>query len=188
MATPMFAILTNIMKLQDAINLIEGGEPFGSEPLRWADLGSGSGLFSRALAFLLPRSSKVLCLDRDAQHFKDMTIDGVKLEFTIGDFTTYDFGHTTFDGFMLANSIHFVQDKKALLANLRDRLKTKGRLLLIEYESQIANAWVPYPIPFADLISLGETLGFRSARKLGKYDSIYDSGTMYSCELRMQVQ
>lgn len=116
----MFAILTGIMKLQDAISLIDGGELFGSGPLQWADLGSGSGLFSHALAYLLPQGSKVLCLDRDAKNFTETNVNGVKLEFVTGDFMGYDFGNTKFDGFLLANSMHFVQDKEALILKLRD--------------------------------------------------------------------
>jgi len=173
------------MTAQDAINLIEGTQPFGAEPMMWADLGCGTALFSQALASLLPAGSRILCMDRDMQYLKENVVNDVRLDFVVGDFLDYDFGNTKYDGFLLANSIHFVLEKGTLLANLRNQLKDGGRLLLVEYESQVGNAWVPYPIPFEDLVSLSLSLGFRFARKLGEYDSIYGAGTMYSCELRM---
>ena len=54
------------MELSTAIALIRKGIRNESiEPQVWADLGAGSGLFSRALATLLPPASKIYAVDRD---------------------------------------------------------------------------------------------------------------------------
>lgn len=54
------------MNAADAIKLIEKGIT-GDELQLWADLGCGSGTFTRALASLLPVGSKVLAVDKERQ-------------------------------------------------------------------------------------------------------------------------
>ena len=174
------------MTTAEAINLIEAGQPSSTEPLTWADLGCGSGVFSRALASLLPVNSKITCIDQQQQDFKECVVNGVTLEFIRADFTQLDFGSLRYDGFLLANSLHFIQ-KKTFFQYLRGQLKAGGTLLLVEYDSSRSNPWVPYPIPFAELVRLGQSVGFRQARKLGEHRSVYGPVNMYACELKLSA-
>ena len=173
------------MTISEATILIEAGKPTSTQPLNWADLGCGSGLFSQALASLLPVGSAVLGIDQKQQKFRETVIQGVNLDFVRADFTQFDFGDTLYNGFLLANSLHYVQDKDTLLHQLKDQLKADGMLLLIEYDTRKSNPWVPYPIPFFDLVRMGQSVGFPQARKLGERNSRYGSQKMYACELKM---
>ncbi len=172
------------MTISEAITLIEAGKPTSPKPALWADLGCGSGLFSRALASLLPAGSKIIGIDQE-QQFKETFINRVDLEFIQADFNQFNFGNIFYDGFMLANSIHYIQDKETLLQDLKEQLKIDGTLLLVEYDTTKSNPWVPYPISFANLVRLGHSLGFSYAQKLGERNSRYGSQKMYACKLKM---
>ena len=49
-------------------------------------------------------------------------------------------------GLLLANSLHFVRDKQAVLAQLVELLAPGGQLLLVEYNATRGNGAVPYPL------------------------------------------
>lgn len=170
------------MTTQDAIDFLKPAfkQPVG--PQQWADLGCGSGKFSEALASLLSGESEILCLDRERQSFGGKVINGVTLAFEQGDFTTYPFGERTFDGFLMANSLHFVQDKRSILQKLKNQLAENGKLLIVEYDTSRGNQWVPYPITFEDLKVLCESTGIGTANKLNERASAF-GGQMYVSEI-----
>lgn len=89
------------MNASDAIKLIEKGVT-AMQPQRWADLGCGSGTFTRALASLLPAGSKVIAVDKMFQNLPD---------FINADFTTDDLQLGHLDG-IDGNSLHCVKDKR----------------------------------------------------------------------------
>jgi hypothetical protein len=64
------------------------------------------------------------------------------------------------DGIVAANAIHFVRDRVALLRRWCAYLKPSGRFILVEYDTDDGNRWVPYPVSFAALPALARAAGF----------------------------
>jgi len=71
----------------------------------------------------------------------------------------------------MANSLHFIEDKAAVLALVRGYLKRGGRLLLVEYDSDRGNHWVPHPMSFETWRDVATDAGFLDTRKLATVPS-----------------
>jgi hypothetical protein len=67
----------------------------------------------------------------------------------------------------MANSLHFQRDKKVVLKMVFDYLSPGGILILVEYNLQRGNTWVPYPIPFDAWVDLSQENGFIGTSMLG---------------------
>jgi len=159
----------------DHVNLIRGGVPADQASGIWADFGSGEGAFTLALADLLRADpqSQIFSIDRDggvldqqrrAMHsrFPDQTII-----YRAADFTRpLDPPLPLLDGLIMANSLHFVRDKIPVLDLVRSYLKPGGRLILVEYNTDRGNTWVPYPMTFETWRTLANKNGFSDTRKL----------------------
>lgn len=172
------------MELSTAIRLIEDGISKSGAPQRWADLGAGDGLFTRALASVLPANSSVLAIDQNAGSLKSIewSSKSVSLKTHQGDFTQMNWGEA-FDGILMANALHYVQNQVNFLRELKAKLTPSGRLVIVEYERTQPNPWVPYPIGFMKLKEAGEMSGFSSITKMGEAPSIYGGATIYSAVL-----
>ena len=84
------------------------------------------------------------------------------------------------DGIVMANSLHFVRDKVPLLTRLRGRLRPRvGRLILVEYDSDDGNMWVPHPLSAATWRDLAPLAGFGETRLLHTVPSRF-LGRIYS--------
>ncbi len=172
------------MTVEEAQTLLGAADFAASGPQTWADLGCGSGLFSRALAHGLPDGSHILCLDKIRQVWKEPTnTQRVRLDFRQLDFVQDSIPGTNLDGILMANSLHYVSDKGALIQKLRGYLSARGRFLIVEYDTERRNPWVPYPIPFRTLEVLFTSLGFTHIRKIGERKSIYGPDGMYAAEV-----
>lgn len=66
----------------------------------------------------------------------------------------------------MANSLHFIHDKVPVLKRVRDMLKPGGRLIMIEYDADSGNMWVPYPFSYATWERMSVNAGFIETRKL----------------------
>lgn len=152
----------------------------------WADLGAGEGAFTRALADLLGPGATIHMIDRDrralergaaetARHFPGVTIIPHAADFTA------DLNLPPLDGLVMANSLHFVRDgdKAALLRRLRVLLKPGGRFLLVEYNADRGNMWVPHPLSYATWAALAARAGFVRVSLLGRVPSRF-LGEIYS--------
>lgn len=168
------------MELIDAVKLIRPAFVTVKRSSVWADFGCGNGLFTRALASLLPAGSTVHAVDRQAQDFED-SLNGCAIAFHQRDFAEERLAVGSLDGILMANSLHFVGDKRGLIQELSRELKPGGCLLIIEYEMSQGNPWVPFPITWESLASMLHKLDFDSVTLVGKRKSSFEGRTMYAC-------
>jgi trans-aconitate methyltransferase len=169
------------MQLETAIRLIKGGIPQNKTQQVWADLGAGSGLFTRALSSLLAQGSTVHAVDKDAKVMTSLSVDPhVTLRKLKANFIDDELAIEPLDGMLMANALHFVPDKNLFLKRIIKKLRPRGRLVIIEYERHQPNPWVPHPITFEQLKKLGMDTGFTSVEKLEETPSVYGNGMIYS--------
>jgi hypothetical protein len=64
------------------------------------------------------------------------------------------------DGIVMANSLHYFKDREKILRHVRSFLKLNGALLLVEYNVDSGNPWVPYPLSFDTFRLLAPRAGF----------------------------
>lgn len=172
----------------DHVRLVRKGVVAANEIGVWADLGAGSGAFTLALAELLPSGSTIHAIDRDASDLDELaeryarlehrTPGRPRLERRVADFTT-DLGLTDLDGVVMANSLHFLRDKARVLARVRGMLRRGSPLLLVEYDSDRGNTWVPHPLSFDTWRSLAVANGFDEPKLLDSQPSRF-MGRIYS--------
>lgn len=172
------------MNRRDAAALIH--DAVGGHGGIWADLGAGSGTFTRALMDLLGDDVTVHAVDRDrgavqalSRLARDRDARIIPIE---GDFAAPDFIRELpkqLDGILLANALHYVRDAGAVLGRLVERLGAGGRVVLVEYDRRGPNRWVPYPIPIASLPTLAQRAGLGAFTVTATVPSLYQ-GTMYA--------
>ncbi len=167
------------MKLIEAIDLIRPALSGGMGGQTWADLGCGAGLFTKALASLLGPESKVYAVDNEHQQMKGEEGKSA-IEFIKADFIFDVLPFSLLNGILMANSLHYVNDKSSFINKLKHHLLPDGRLIIIEYDTTRANTWVPYPISFDQLSMLLADHRFEKIAKIGERNSIYRSGKMYA--------
>jgi ubiquinone/menaquinone biosynthesis C-methylase UbiE len=165
----------------DHVRLLRDGVTRGGT---WADLGAGTGAFTLALAELVGPGGEVIAVDRDSgalRHLERALRPGGAAVGTLnGDFTK-PIELPPLDGIVMANSLHFVRDKEPVLALVHRLLKPSGRLLLVEYDADKGNHWVPYPMSFETWRSLADASGFSGTRKLASEPSRF-LGRIFSAE------
>ena len=167
------------MKVSEAHTLIKDALP-QKRKSTWADLGCGNGIFTNALAGLIGTGSKIYAIDRE-KHLVDSVVDSVEIEFIQTNFETDQLPINNLDGILMANSLHYVNNKSAFIKKIRNVLKVEGQLILVEYDTEKPNAWIPYPINFSKLTELLKDHGFTQIQKIGERQSIYRSEKMYAC-------
>ena len=176
------------MKLSDAIALI--GAAVTREGGRWGDLGAGSGTFSRALATLLGQTGTVYAVDRDAGALGQIAggnrdrAKRAEIRTVVGDFTE-PLELPPLDGVVIANALHYVPyaDQARVLRQVATLVEARAPLVVVEYERQTANQWVPYPITLAALGALAGAARLETPELLATQPSKYD-GTIYSVVVR----
>jgi SAM-dependent methyltransferase len=83
------------------------------------------------------------------------------------------------DGIVMANSLHFERDKLAVLRLIGGYLRPTGRLVLVEYDTDHGNPWVPFPLSFRSWVTVAAQAGFRDTRRLASVPSRF-LGSIYS--------
>jgi ubiquinone/menaquinone biosynthesis C-methylase UbiE len=168
----------------DHVGLIRDGTVGGGG--RWLELGAGSGAFTLALLDVLGDSADVVALDRDASALRQLRDEASRrfpssgLTSVIGDFTDpADIPAGPFDGVLMANSLHFVEDKESVLRNVLAVVPPGGRFLLVEYGSDQGNPWVPWPISYPTWAALAERVGLQGTRRIGQVPSRF-LGSIYA--------
>jgi SAM-dependent methyltransferase len=142
----------------------------------WADLGAGDGAFSLALAELLGAGATLYLVDHDRRALERGTAEvarrypGVVVRLLVADFTG-PLALPPLDGLLMANSLHFVRDKEPVVRRLRALLKPGGRFLLVEYNVDRGNLWVPHPLAYPTWAALAARAGFDRTEMLGHVPS-----------------
>ena len=157
------------MDHHDHVNLLRPGilESGGV----WADFGSGRGAFTLALADLIGPEGLIFSVDKsqsalDQQqrallnHFPQVETHYLKADFT----RPVDL--PPLDGVVVANALHFLRDKDKTVALLRDYLRPAGRFLVVEYNTDRGNHWVPYPFSFPTWQTIARRNGFQKTELL----------------------
>jgi len=175
------------MTLQQALSLISpaasvlstGPSPTADATgpaLRWADLGCGSGLFTTALARLLPPGSTVYGVDTHPTVRQQTTPVAIKP--LTADFVKDPLDLPPLDGILMANSLHYVKDKLILIQKLKTYMHPASPFLIVEYDTdKPVPVWVPYPISYDSLTRFFKD---HKIEKLGERPSAYGRANMYA--------
>jgi ubiquinone/menaquinone biosynthesis C-methylase UbiE len=136
------------MRLRHAIALLadSGVEALG--PTIWADLGCGDGTFTIALASLVASGSTIHAIDRDRAALQRIppAHNGVHIATHHGDFTHHPWPFDDLDGILMANSLHYIENQAAFIRACNKHMKSRRRFLIVEYDTNEANRWVPFPV------------------------------------------
>ena len=167
------------MNHSDHVSLLQPAQlpPGGA----WADFGAGSGAFTLALRELVGPEAAIYAIDKDAASLRELEhkfrarfgpTDNLHL--IPGDFTR-PLQLPALDGALMANSLHFFPDhrltKADVLERVRSYLKPGGSLLLVEYNVDSGNMWVPHPLSFDTWRELAPRAGFSAPRLLATHPS-----------------
>lgn len=164
------------MNHEDHVRLLEGAVPRAGG--RWGDFGSGDGAFTLALADLLGPTGTIHSVDRDgralARQQRRMAgrFPGVDVHYHHGDYTE-SLNLPPLDGLVMANALHFHRDKGPLVARLGAMLRASGRFVLVEYNTDRGNRWVPHPLSFETWSALAPRHGLTTPRCLATAPSSF---------------
>ncbi len=168
------------MNHQDHVDLLRPAQlpPGGT----WADLGAGSGAFTLALRELTGPEAVIYAVDRDRTRLRELERnfqarfgDSPNLKIVQGDFTKSP-ALPPLEGILMANSLHFFRHKEDVLRQVGSALKQGGLLLVVEYNVDAGNLWVPHPFSFETYRGLAQRAGFSEPRLLATRPSSFLRG------------
>jgi len=155
------------MNHQDHVYLLQSGVPTPGDV--WLELGSGEGAFTLALADLIGPTGTIYSVDLDQRALNTQEREmyarfpGTTVHYLRADFSQ-PLNVPTVDGLLMANSLHFHRDKNAILQLVRGYLRPDGRLIMVEYNVDRGNTWVPHPISYPSWEKLARDNGFGKTR------------------------
>lgn len=157
----------------------------------WADIGAGDGAFTLALADLLGPGGTIVAVDRDpgalARNAESIRVrfPGVALTTLIADFSR-ELDLPTLDGLVAANSLHFVprDHHVAVVAGLAAHVRSGGRFVVVEYDADHGNPWVPHPFRATTWTNLATAAGLVDPRPLGRVPSRFLGGIYSAVAVR----
>ena len=158
----------------------------------WADLGSGAGAFTLALADLIGPQGRIYSVDKDRGSLREQEramrarFPANNVEYINADFTR-PLDLPPLDGIVMANSLHFVRQKVPVLQLVRSYLRPGGRLLLIEYNTDRGNMWVPFPLSYSTWEVMARQHGFAQTQLLATVSSRYFDGMYAAMSLRDNI-
>ena len=170
------------MTVDEAREMLAPATLWGGEDEHWADLGCGRGTFTRALANLLGAGSSIAAVDEDHAALASLpsAYDGIRIEprhSTLDAFAA----NAPLHGILIANALHYVSDPAPLLDRWQRMLVPRGRLLLVEYDTDTpVHPWVPHPVSRRRSEALLNAAGFEHVRHLADRPSIYGRSALYS--------
>jgi ubiquinone/menaquinone biosynthesis C-methylase UbiE len=153
---------------------------------RWAELGSGTGIFTLELYKLVGPRAEIFSIDKNghalekqkrafAARYPEANIHYIQADFT------HKLDLPPLDGILTANSFHFVpfDQQKQVAALICSYLKYRGIWVIVEYEARHGNLWVPHPIDYDSFDFLAGESGMEDPHRLAAIPSSF-MGEMYS--------
>ena len=163
---------------------IEFLAPVGAWRGSWADVGAGSGTFTRALAELIGPDGTVFAIDHELRALAELQRRAGRTDHTAarikavrGDMhdlsAIAELQDVALDGVLFANVLHFTPEPEVVLAQCAERLRRDGRIVVIEYDHRRANSWVPHPLPFDRLVDVARRAGLSAPEEVARRPSSY---------------
>jgi ubiquinone/menaquinone biosynthesis C-methylase UbiE len=138
----------------------------------WADLGAGTGTFTKALAELVGVNGIIHAVDKDNYALRQLAQSNPSIITHQQDFTA-SLGLENLAGILIANALHFVRHQEKVLGQLSSYLNSGGKFIIIEYNISRANPWVPFPVSFERLKELASRSEFNEPMLVARKDSRY---------------
>src|SRR5439155_2442269 len=126
----------------------------------------------------------IYTIDKDQRALKDQekamrtNFPTTTVEYRNADFTQR-LDLPKLDGIIMANSLHYVRHKDLILQLIRSYLRPGGRFILVEYNTDRGNMWVPYLLTYRTWEMLAHQNGFTTIHLLSTVPSRY-FGVIYS--------
>jgi SAM-dependent methyltransferase len=164
----------------DHVGLLRGAvEPGGT----WADIGAGTGAFTLALADLLGPGAQIVAVDRDRGALSANAeavaarFPGIEMRTLAADFMR-DLVLPSLDGIVMANSLHFVAPDRqtGVVAALSSHLRVGGAFVVVEYDADRGNPWVPHPFRYDTWVTMAAGAGLTAPRRLARVPSRFLGG------------
>ena len=172
----------------DHVALIREGVPVPAPgtTVTWGDIGAGRGAFTLALAESLAPGGRIIAVDRDAAALREAArlvaarFPATTLEPLVGDLEAA-LDLPPLDGLVAANSLHFVpRDRQvAAVRRLAASLRPGGRFVVVEYDADRGNPWVPHPFSMVTWGRLAVDAGLTPPRMIGRVPSRF-LGAIYA--------
>jgi precorrin-6B methylase 2 len=161
----------------DHVKLIESGIARHRGGV-WADFGAGSGAFTLALRDIAGPDTAIIAIDQDRAGLQtlratmEQRFPGTRLHLLQADIASR-LTLPPLDGIVAANAIHYIPkgNHGALLQRWREYLQPEGRLIVVEYDAETGNRWVPYPMSYSAFDELAQAAGFTEPVLLGERSS-----------------
>lgn len=152
----------------------------------WADIGAGTGAFTLALAEVLGPGGRIVAVDRDGGALRENAramasrFPAVGFETLSADLTG-DLDLPPLDGLLAANSLHFVarDQQAAVVRRLAAHVRSGGSLIVVEYDADHGNTWVPNPFSARTWERLAGDVGLLDTREIGRVPSRF-LGAIYA--------
>jgi ubiquinone/menaquinone biosynthesis C-methylase UbiE len=159
------------MNHADHVKLLREGVPTTGGV--WADFGAGTGAFTLALADLLGPTGEIYSVDKDRGLLRTQE-QAMRARFprTTVHYLTADFTQPLdlplLDGLVLANALHFQKyiAQERVIHLLKSYLRPGGYLILVEYNVNRGNLWVPHPLSYQGWQKLARESGFAQTQLL----------------------
>ena len=171
----LFLLYTLPMTHPDHVRLIQNAIPKNEGGI-WADIGSGTGAFTLALRDIAGPKVKIYSIDKDQHSLNeqkekmDAMFPETSIQYLATNFTQ-PLDLPPLDGILAANSIHFQKDTAAVLRDLAGNLKPGGTLLIVEYNTDTGNPWVPFPFSYHTFQLLAKKAGLQDPQLLSSIPS-----------------